>query len=121
VVVAALLHDAATVARARAAAEPAVGRWTAAARHGLADRVLRRAAGDVFSHALRTLAGPAFADLDDDVRELVDRVVTERILHGRCPADLPLDEAETRLPPDPAGDPPPDRDDPSDPFAEVIP
>ncbi|MDD7964670.1 ergothioneine biosynthesis glutamate--cysteine ligase EgtA [Actinomycetospora lemnae] len=101
VVVAALMHDPDTVARARAAAEPAVGRWAAAARHGLADRVLRRAAGDVFEQAHRTLAGPAFADLPPDVRELVDRVITERVLRGRSPADEPLDPAETFLPPDP--------------------
>ncbi|GLZ44036.1 hypothetical protein Acsp06_02210 [Actinomycetospora sp. NBRC 106375] len=106
VVVAALLHDPRTVERARAAAEPAADRWTAAARHGLADRVIRRAAGDVFSQALRTLAGPDFDDVDPDVRELVDRVVTERILRGRCPADEPLDDAETRLRPDPDADPP---------------
>ena len=101
VVVAALMHDPGTVARARAAAEPAVGRWTAAARHGLADRVLCRAAGEVFAQAHRTLAGPAFADLDPEVCQLVDRVITERVLRGRCPADEPLDEAEARLSPDP--------------------
>ncbi|GAA4792832.1 ergothioneine biosynthesis glutamate--cysteine ligase EgtA [Actinomycetospora chlora] len=105
-VVAALLHDRDTVARARAAAEPAVGRWTAAARHGLADRVLRRAAGDVFSQAHRTLTGPAFADLDADVLELVERVVSERVLLGRSPADDPLDDAEDRLRPDPDDSPP---------------
>jgi glutamate--cysteine ligase len=98
VVVAALMQDAGTVARARAAAEPAVGRWAAAARHGLDDRVLRRAAGDVFEQAHRTLAGPAFADLDDDVRELVDHVITERVLRGRSPADEALDPAEAALP-----------------------
>jgi glutamate--cysteine ligase len=97
-VVAALMQDPDTVARARAAAEPAVGRWTAAARHGLADRVLGRVAVEVFAQARRTLAGPAFADLDDGVRELVDRVVTERVLRGRCPADEPLDDAEARVP-----------------------
>ncbi|HSK58499.1 MAG TPA: ergothioneine biosynthesis glutamate--cysteine ligase EgtA [Actinomycetospora sp.] len=97
-VVAALMQDPDTVARARAAAEPAVGRWTAAARHGLADRVLHRVAAEVFSQARRTLAGPAFADLDAEVRELVDRVVTERVLRGRCPADEPLDDAEAWVP-----------------------
>lgn len=102
VVVAALMHDPDTVARARAAAEPAADRWTAAARHGLADRVLRRAAGDVFAQAHRTIAGPAFADLPADVHELVDRAVTERVLRGRCPADDPLDDAEAGLEP-PAG------------------
>lgn len=101
VVVAALMHDPDTVARARAAAEPAVDRWTAAARHGLADRILRRAAGEVFAQAHRTLAGPAFADVPDDVHELVDRVISERVLRGRCPADDPLDEAEAGLAPEP--------------------
>ncbi|MEJ2859660.1 ergothioneine biosynthesis glutamate--cysteine ligase EgtA [Actinomycetospora flava] len=109
VVVAALMQDPDTVARARAAAEPAVDRWTAAARHGLADRVLRRAAGDVFAQAHRTLAGPAFADLPADVHELVDRVISERVLRGRCPADDPLDDAEAGLAPlAGADDPPPD-------------
>jgi glutamate--cysteine ligase len=110
-VIAALMHDRDTVARARVAAEPAADRWTAAARHGLADRVLRRAAGDVFSLALRTLSGPAFADLDADVLELVDRVVTDRVLRGRCPADEPHDDAEDRLRRDPDADGPPDPDD----------
>ncbi len=91
-VVAALMHDPGTVARARAAVAPAADRWTAAARHGLADRVLRRAAGEVFEQAHRTLAGPAFADLDPWVRPLVDRVISERVLRGRCPADDRLDE-----------------------------
>ncbi len=114
VVVAALMHDRDTVARARAAAEPAVDRWTAAARHGLDDRVLRRAAGDVFAQAHRTLAGPAFADLDADVLELVDHVIGERVLRGRCPADEPLDPAEAHLPPAAAPPPfPPDDLDPS--------
>ncbi|MFC5138777.1 ergothioneine biosynthesis glutamate--cysteine ligase EgtA [Actinomycetospora rhizophila] len=111
VVVAALMQDPDTVARARAAAEPAADRWTAAARHGLADRVLRRAAGDVFAQAHRTLAGPAFADLPADVHELVDRVISERVLRGRCPADDPLDDVEAGLAPartDP--DDPPDDD-----------
>jgi glutamate--cysteine ligase len=112
VVVAALLHDPGTVARARAAAEPAADRWTAAARHGLDDRVLRRAAGDVFEQAHRTLAGPAFADLDEDVRDLVDHVITERVLRGRCPADEALDPAESRLPaPPPSAPSPLDPDD----------
>jgi glutamate--cysteine ligase len=112
VVVAALMQDPDTVARARAAAEPAVDRWTAAARHGLADRVLRRAAGEVFAQAHRTLAGPAFADLPPDVHELVDRVITERVLRGRCPADDPLDDAEAGLAPARTApdDPPDDHD-----------
>lgn len=116
VVLAALLHDADTVARARAAAAPAADRWTAAARHGLADRVLRRAAGAVFEQAHRTLARPAFADLDADVLDLVDHVITDRILRGRCPADEPLDDAEARLLPAPASSAPSAPGDPHDPH-----
>ena len=119
VVVAALMHDPDTVARARAVAEPAAGRWTAAARHGLDDRVLCRAAGELFAQVHRTLASPAFADLEPAVRDLVDRVGTERVLRGRCPADDPLDEAEARLPaPEPEAGPPHDPE-PADPFPEV--
>ena len=106
-VVAALMQDADTVARARAAAEPAVGRWTAAARHGLADRVLRRTAGELFAQARRTLAGLALADLDTAVLDLVDRVVTERVQRGLCPADEPLDDAEARVP---ETEPPPEHE-----------
>ncbi|MEJ2887416.1 ergothioneine biosynthesis glutamate--cysteine ligase EgtA [Actinomycetospora aeridis] len=116
VVVAALMQDPDTVARARAAAEPAVDRWTAAARYGLADRVLRRAAGDVFAQAHRTLAGPAFADLPSDVHELVDRFITERVLRGRCPADDPLDAAEDVLASGPPSDEPLEPDDPDVPL-----
>ncbi len=44
-VVSALLSDPGTLDRARDAVAPAVDRWSAAAHHGLADGVLRRAAG----------------------------------------------------------------------------
>lgn len=123
-VVAALMLDPGTVDRARAAAEPASDRWTAAARHGLADRVLRRAAGEVFEQAHRTLAGPAFADLDPWVRHGVDRVISDRVLRGRCPADERLDEsgepvlpADGHLGPDDPSDLPRDSCDPEPPPA----
>ena len=96
--VAALMHDPDTVARARAAAEPAVDRWTAAARHGLDDRVLRRAAGE------RLRPGPPDARRARVRRPRRRRPrpgrprVSERVLRGRCPADEPLDPAEARVP-----------------------
>jgi glutamate--cysteine ligase len=120
-VVAALMLDPGTVARARKAAAPAADRWTAAARHGLADRVLRRAAGEVFEQAHRTLAGPAFADLDPWVCHLVDHVISDRVLRGRCPADEHLEEpflvADDGLGPHDLIDVPRDSCDPEPPAA----
>lgn len=107
-VVAALLSDPDTVDRARAAVAPAVGRWAAAARHGLADRVLRRTAGDLFELAHRTLGGPAFADLARSVPEMVAGVIERRVLDGRCPADDAVGEPGDDLlgpAPDPVGGP----------------
>jgi glutamate--cysteine ligase len=83
-VLAALLSDAATADQAREACEPAAGRWVSAARHGLADRVLARAAATVFELARErqeALAAPDWvvADLDD--------MVERQVLRGRCPAD----------------------------------
>ncbi len=54
-VLAALLADPAVTDRARQACEPTVGRWVSAARHGLADRVLQRAAVTVFELAVAAL------------------------------------------------------------------
>lgn len=99
-VLAAVLADPVTVDRARAAVAPAVGRWAAAARHGLADRVLRRSAGDLFELAHRTLTGPTFAGLASSVPEMVAGVMDRRVLAGRCPADDPVGEpGEDRLGP----------------------
>lgn len=105
-VVAAVLADPTTVDRARAAVAPAAGRWAAAARHGLADRVLRRAAGELFELAHRTLGGPAFAGLPAALPGLVAEVIERRVLAGRCPADDPVGEpGEERLAPrDPDGE-----------------
>jgi glutamate--cysteine ligase family protein len=84
VLLTALLADPAVTDRAREACEPAQGRWVSGARHGLADRVLARAAATVFELAcdqLPVLGAPAWA-----AEDLV--VMTERlVLRGRCPAD----------------------------------
>ncbi|MDQ3153517.1 MAG: hypothetical protein M3R63_17985, partial [Actinomycetota bacterium] len=60
------------------------GRWSLAARRGLADPVLAAAAADVFDLACRHLgdvgASPA-------VRALVEEITERRVRYGRCPAD----------------------------------
>lgn len=67
---------------------PVSNRWSLAARVGLADTGLARAAVTVFTlarEALPNVVGPGA------VRDLVDRVVERRVLRGRCPADDLLD------------------------------
>ena len=86
-VVTALLSDPATLDRARAAAAPAHDRWGAAARHGLTDGVLRRAAG-----ALVELAHQRLLTTDPDLAALVGDVAERRVLRGRCPADESVGE-----------------------------
>ena len=101
-VLTALFSDPAVLDRARAAVAPTVGRWAAAARHGLADRVLRRGAGEVFELAYRVLADSA---APSTVVDRVGRVVERRVLRGRCPADDALGEpGESSLAAE-AGDP----------------
>jgi glutamate--cysteine ligase len=86
-VLVALLADPAVADRARAACEPAQHRWASAARHGLADRVLARAAGAVFE--LACAQQPAVGAPDWVVDDLT--AMTERqVLRGRCPADDPI-------------------------------
>jgi glutamate--cysteine ligase len=86
VVLAALLSDPATVDVVRDVCAPARTRWVSAARHGLADRVLARAAADVFELACERL--PALAAPTWLVEELV--AMNERlVLQGLCPADEP--------------------------------
>jgi glutamate--cysteine ligase len=94
-VVTALLSDPATLDRARDAVAPAVDRWAAAAHHGLADGVLRRAAGTLveLAHQRLLTTEPALAALVGDVAE-------RRVLRGLCPADTSVGEpGEAELPP----------------------
>ena len=84
-VLAALLADPAVTDRARQACEPTAGRWVSAARHGLADRVLQRAAVTVFELAVATLPrldAPSW--LVADLAVMLER----RVRRGLCPADL---------------------------------
>jgi glutamate--cysteine ligase len=85
-VLAALLSDPAVIDAVRNVCAPARTRWVSAARHGLADRVLARAAAEVFELACERL--PAL----DAPTWLIDELVTmnERLVrHGLCPADEP--------------------------------
>lgn len=82
-VLAALLATPATTSAALQACLPVAGRWLPAARDGLADPDLARAAGAVFMLARDAL--PALID-SGAVRDLVDRAV-QRVLRKRCPAD----------------------------------
>jgi glutamate--cysteine ligase len=102
-VLAALLSDPEVTDRAMEACEPARERWTSAARHGLADRVLARAAAAVFELALGRL--PDVGAPDRVVADLTD--MTERqVLRGRCPADdVGMDQALDHAPEHPATDP----------------
>jgi glutamate--cysteine ligase len=84
-VIAGLLSDPVVTDRARAACEPAQGRWDDAARHGLADPVLARAAAVLFELAgarLPALGAPAW--VAHDLADMTERLV----LRGLCPADV---------------------------------
>lgn len=83
-VVAALLSDPETTDLARQMCEPAQGRWVSAARHGLGDRVLARAAAGVFDLACARL--PALGAPDWVLEDLV-AMTEQQVLRGRCPAD----------------------------------
>jgi glutamate--cysteine ligase len=95
-VLAALLSDPDRTAQARRACAPAAGRWVSAARHGLADRVLQRAAVTVFELAVAAL--PALEPPSWLVDELAV-VLERRVRRGLCPADL---DAPDRDAPGPA-------------------
>ncbi|WP_300017920.1 ergothioneine biosynthesis glutamate--cysteine ligase EgtA [Pseudonocardia sp.] len=87
-VLVALLAEPRTVDRALELCEPARGRWVSGARHGLADRVLARAAAGVFTLACERLgAGP--------VRDRLADLTEHRVRRGLCPADLPEPDPET--------------------------
>ncbi|GAA5117754.1 ergothioneine biosynthesis glutamate--cysteine ligase EgtA [Pseudonocardia adelaidensis] len=81
-----LLSDPATIDQVRAECAPAVGRWTSGARHGLADRVLARAASRVFELAIRRL--PAVG-APRWVADELTAMHEHQVLRGRCPADDP--------------------------------
>jgi glutamate--cysteine ligase len=91
-VVAALVAEPVVTDRVLEVCEPTAGRWESGARHGLADRVLARAATRLFDLACSRMpavgASPWVVDL---LGEHIERYV----LRGRCPADDP----------DPAGGP----------------
>lgn len=89
-VLASLLSTPGTTSAALEACAPAATRWTAAARHGLADRVLAKAAAVVFGLAIDAL--PAL-DVPRAQCALLAEVTERRVLRGRCPAD---DEIELR-------------------------
>jgi glutamate--cysteine ligase len=85
-VLAALLSDPVVTDRVLEVCEPALGRWESGARHGLADRVLARAAARVFDLAcsrLPAVGAPSW--LADALCDTTERYV----LRGRCPADDP--------------------------------
>lgn len=83
-VLAALLSDPVVTDRVLEVCEPARDRWVSGARHGLADRVLARAAATVFDLACAQLpAVNAPPDVVDALGEMTERYV----LRGRCPAD----------------------------------
>lgn len=88
-VLAALLAERKTTEAALLACLPVAGRWLDAARVGLADPALAKAAAEVF-----TLAGDALPALigPGPVRSLVSRAVL-RALRGRCPGDDLADTA----------------------------
>ncbi|HEX8630775.1 MAG TPA: ergothioneine biosynthesis glutamate--cysteine ligase EgtA [Catenuloplanes sp.] len=72
----ALLADDATVDAARDLAAPATGRWTAAARHGLADPAVAAAATALLDLACRSLDR---TDLPGSTRDTVAESVTRRL------------------------------------------
>lgn len=82
----ALLSDPDVTDRVLEMCAPAQGRWESGARHGLADRVLARAAAQVFELACTRLAAVAAPGwVVDGLAEMTERYV----LRGRCPADDP--------------------------------
>lgn len=95
-VLTALVDDPRAGDLAMAAAEPVAGAWQVAARRGLADPRLARAAADCFDAALGALSAER---VHPQLLTLVDRYLHTYVRHGRCPADdvttraQPLEEA----------------------------
>ena len=85
-VIGALLNDSAAAQDARDSCASVQGRWRDAARFGLADAELRRAAGRTFRAAAAALhRRPDNARLAQQVEAYLDRWTAQ----GRCPADDP--------------------------------
>jgi glutamate--cysteine ligase len=90
-VLAGLLADPATTDAAMEACLPVGDRWVDAARTGLADPAIARAATRVFDlaiAALRGLVGPG------PILTLVENYAEARVLRGLCPADVPGDSGD---------------------------
>lgn len=83
-VVSALLADRVTWSRAREIAAPTAGRWLDAARAGLRDPDLCRAATALVDLAVDRLPG---LDPGRDLMELIETVTLPRLALGRCPGD----------------------------------
>lgn len=79
-VLAGLLEDPGASASASRACEPVADAWLEAARDGLSDPDLARAAREVFAVAARAVQHPR-------LRELVVRFARRYVEQGRCPAD----------------------------------
>lgn len=89
----ALTADHAITGQALALAEPVASRWTEAARAGLGDAELARAAVAVFDLARARLPGiGAPSWLVDDL----DRMTERQVRRGLCPADEPDDPEDDR-------------------------
>lgn len=86
-VVAALFDDPAAADCALSATEPVADRWLPAARDGLGDPALARAAAACFQAALAALRRTGAAELIPPVERFAERYVRRR----RCPADDLLD------------------------------
>jgi glutamate--cysteine ligase len=101
-VVAALIDDPLAADAAAEAAEPVADRWRQAARDGLTDPMLWRAARRCFDAARDALprlgAGALVPLVEDYAARYVER--------GRCPADMPADTPPGTPADMPAGTPP---------------
>jgi glutamate--cysteine ligase len=83
-----LVGDSRLMARVASALAPTRGRWSAAARHGLADPTFAAAARVCFDVALEAL--PA-AGADAPTIAATEEFVARYVARGRCPADDCLD------------------------------
>jgi glutamate--cysteine ligase len=85
-VITALLNDPYAADQAAAATEPVRDRWSDAARVGLTDPALARAAADCFAVALAALSR---LSADPALTALVEHFHQTYLARGRCPADDP--------------------------------